>query len=149
MDKMLYFASGAPDGTASTEEIVMFPVAQLSHFEMASATSMRVYFHSNQEQDLSSVDSAHAVLTITSGKHKEVMEKWVSISAKRHLEFEKIIKAKSHHLLDLSKYIFDDGISENIGETDLTDEIIKLKKLLDEGVITQEEFTKAKKKLLN
>ena len=82
-------------------------------------------------------------------KHKEVMEKWVSISAKRHLEFEKIIKAKSHHLLDLSKYIFDDGISENIGETDLTDEIIKLKKLLDEGVITQEEFTKAKKKLLN
>ena len=74
MKKFLYFAASAPDGTASTEEVACFPVDQLSHFEMASATSMRVYFHSNQEQDLSGVDSAHAVLTINSGKHKEVME---------------------------------------------------------------------------
>ena len=74
MKKLMYFAVSAPDGTASTEQVACFPVDQLSHFEMASATSMRVYFHSNQEQDLSSVDSAHAVLTITSGKHKEAME---------------------------------------------------------------------------
>ena len=74
MKKFFYFASGAPDGTAATEEVVMFPVDQLSHCELASATSMRVYFNSNQEQDLSGVDSAHAVLTINSGKHKEVME---------------------------------------------------------------------------
>tara|TARA_R100000805_G_C3535131_1_gene52362 strand:+ start:219 stop:575 length:357 start_codon:yes stop_codon:yes gene_type:complete len=74
MKKFLYFASAAPDGTASDEEVVTFPADQLSHMEMASATSMRVYFNSNQEQDLSGVDSAHAVLTITSGKHKEVME---------------------------------------------------------------------------
>ena len=74
MKKFLYFASAAADGTASTEEVVCFPADQLSHMEMATATSMRVYFNSNQEQDLSGVDSAHAVLTITSGKHKEVME---------------------------------------------------------------------------
>ena len=75
MDKFLYFATGAPDGTASTEEVVMFPVAQLSHFEMASATSLRVYFESSQENDADSgIDAAHAALTITSGKHKEVME---------------------------------------------------------------------------
>ena len=74
MKKFLYFASAAPEGTASDEEVVCFPADQLSHLEMATATSMRVYFHSNQEQDLSGVDSAHAVLTITSGKHKEVME---------------------------------------------------------------------------
>ena len=75
MDKMLYFAAAAPDGTASTEQVVMFPVAQLSHFEMASATSLRVYFESSQENDADSgIDAAHAVLTITTGKHKEVME---------------------------------------------------------------------------
>ena len=74
MKKFLYFAASAPDGTASTEEVACFPADQLSHMEMASATSMRVYFNSNQEQDLSGVDSAHAVLTITTGKHKEVME---------------------------------------------------------------------------
>ena len=49
MDKFLYFASAAPEGTASDEEVVMFPVAQISHFEMASATSIRVYFESTQE----------------------------------------------------------------------------------------------------
>ena len=74
MKKFLYFASAAPEGTASDEEVVCFPADQLSHMEMATATSMRVYFNSNQEQDLSGVDSAHAVRTITSGKNKEVME---------------------------------------------------------------------------
>jgi hypothetical protein len=74
MKKFLYFSAGTPDGTAGTEEVVCFPADQLSHLELASATQLRVYFHSNQEQDLSGVDSAHAVLTITSGKHKEVIE---------------------------------------------------------------------------
>ena len=75
MDKFLYFAAGAPDGTASTEEVVMFPVAQLSHFEMASATSLRVYFESSQENDADSgIDAAHAVLTIASGKYKEALQ---------------------------------------------------------------------------
>ena len=74
MKKFLYFAAGAPDSDAATEEVVCFPADQLSHMEMASATSMRVYFNSNQEQDLSGVDIAHAVLTINTGKHKEVME---------------------------------------------------------------------------
>ena len=75
MDKMLYFAAAAPDGTASTEQVVMFPVAQLSHFEMASATSLRVYFESSQENDADSgIDAAHAVLTIASGKYKEALQ---------------------------------------------------------------------------
>ena len=74
MKKFLYFSAGTPDGTTSDEEVACFPADQLSHFELATATQLRVYFHSNQEQDLSGVDSAHAVLTITSGKHKEVME---------------------------------------------------------------------------
>jgi hypothetical protein len=79
MDKFLYFAAGAPDGTASTEEIVMFPVAQISHFEMASATSLRVYFESSQENDADSgIDAAHVVLTIASGKYKEALQDIVS-----------------------------------------------------------------------
>ena len=82
-------------------------------------------------------------------EHKKTMENFISLAAKRHKEFEKKIKATSHHKLDLDKYIFDNGISENTGDINLTDELMQLKKLLDEGVITQEEFTKAKKKLLN
>ena len=75
MKKFLYYASAAADGTASTEEVVCFPADQLSHMEMATATQMRVYFESSQENDAESgIDAAHAVLTIDTGKHKEVME---------------------------------------------------------------------------
>ena len=76
MDRYLYFATAtAPDGTASTEEVVCFPADQLSHFEMASATQLRVYFESSQENDADSgIDAAHVVLTVTSGKHKEALQ---------------------------------------------------------------------------
>ena len=75
MKKFLYFASAAADGTAATEEVVCFPADQLSHLELATATQLRVYFESSQENDADSgIDAAHAVLTITSGKHKEAME---------------------------------------------------------------------------
>ena len=37
--------------------------------------------------------------------HKKIMEKWISIAAKRHKEFEKNAKIKKHHALDLNKYL--------------------------------------------
>tara|TARA_R100000734_G_C3205242_1_gene22542 strand:- start:37 stop:396 length:360 start_codon:yes stop_codon:yes gene_type:complete len=75
MKKFLYFAASAPDSNAANEEVACFPADQLSHLEMASATQLRVYFESSQENDADSgIDAAHAVLTITSGKHKEVIE---------------------------------------------------------------------------
>ena len=75
MKKFLYFASGAPDATTATEEVACFPADKLSHFEMHTATALRVYFTSSQELDLDAgIDASVIVLTITSGKHKEVME---------------------------------------------------------------------------
>ena len=75
MKKFLYFASAAPDGTAGTEQVACFPADKLSHLEMHSATALRAYFHSGQESDEDSgVDLPVVVLTITTGKHKEVME---------------------------------------------------------------------------
>jgi len=82
MEKYLYFASAAPDGTASTEQVVCFPVRQMSHMEYISATSLRIYFESSQENDADSgIDAAHAVLTVTSGKHKEAMQDIVNAIA--------------------------------------------------------------------
>ena len=75
MENYLYFASAAADATASTEEVVCFPADQLSHMEMATATQMRVYFESSQENDADSgIDAAHVVLTVTTGKHKEAIQ---------------------------------------------------------------------------
>jgi len=75
MKKFLYFASGAPDATTGTEEVACFPADKLSHLEMHTATALRVYFHSHQEADEDSgIDLPVVVLTITSGRHKEVIE---------------------------------------------------------------------------
>ena len=38
-------------------------------------------------------------------EHKLTMDKWISVSAERHREIEKLLKAKEHHLLNLDKYI--------------------------------------------
>ncbi len=83
---------------------------------------------------------------------KKFMENFINQSVKRHAKFEESVKAKAKHKLDLSEW----NISKN-GQnkkkekknSNLTKEIKELKKLYDEGVLTQEEFKKAKKKLLN
>ena len=80
MNNMLYFASAAADADAATEEVVCFPADQMSHMEMLNATQMRIYFESSQENDADSgIDAAHAVLTVTSGKHKEAMQDIVEV----------------------------------------------------------------------
>ena len=87
------------------------------------------------------------------------MDEWKKISAKRHVEFEKIVSAKSHHELDFS----DIGVKKqrkytskrkqkNYSSTtnnDITRQLLDLKSLLDQGVISNDEFIKAKKKILN
>ena len=83
---------------------------------------------------------------------KIFMNDWVITTAKMHKLLElTYFKAKEHHKLDFSEY--------NIGEinetkkitsgSNLTEDIKALKQLYDEGVLTKEEFEKAKKKLLN
>ena len=82
------------------------------------------------------------------------MEEWIKLSAKRHKLFEQGLGAKERHKLDLSAY----GVGEIIEETKTTnitsgsgisDEIKELKKLHEEGVLTDDEFEKAKKKVLS
>ena len=85
---------------------------------------------------------------------KKFMENFIKLAAQRHRSFEIGIGAKEHHKLDLSEY----GVGEIIEETKTTNitsgsgisyEIKELKKLHEEGVLTDDEFEKAKKKVLN
>tara|TARA_B100000579_G_scaffold135969_1_gene110291 strand:- start:118 stop:1062 length:945 start_codon:yes stop_codon:yes gene_type:complete len=80
--------------------------------------------------------------------HKITMDKWISLSAKRHQFLEKIYKAKENHLLNLNKYIIqnDEKVENNIN---LTDSLKQLNELYKSGAITEEEFKKAKEKILN
>ena len=80
------------------------------------------------------------------------MEEFIENGAQQHKLFEKTMRAKDKHKMDLSEY----GVGEIIKETkttssspDIAVEIKELYELYKEGVLTKEEFTKAKKKILN
>ena len=62
-----------------------------------------------------------------------------------------IMKGSSAKSINKSEENIEDQNFENVSndENKLSDEIEKLNKLLNDGVLTQEEFEKAKKKLLD
>jgi len=84
-------------------------------------------------------------------KHKVAMDKWISVSAKRHRYLEKLLKAKDHHLLNLDKYILENEfkISNKQNLKNLVENLEKLNELYKSGAITKEEFKKAKEQILN
>ena len=82
-------------------------------------------------------------------EHKKIMQKWISISAHRHIEFEKIVKALDRHKLDLKDLSPLKSFSSKNSSIDIADEINKLNDLYKSGILTKEEFDKAKNKILN
>ena len=82
-------------------------------------------------------------------EHQKIMQKWLSISAKRHIEFENIIKVKERHKLDLISLAPSSPSSIKNLSSDILDQINKLNDLYKSGVLTKDEFKKAKKKILN
>ena len=79
-------------------------------------------------------------------KHKKIMEKVISIGAKRHKKFEIEVRAKEHHKLNLDNYIA--NLSDKKDNDDVISQIKKLDELFKSGVINEKEFKKAKEKVL-
>ena len=84
-------------------------------------------------------------------EHKLAMERFISMASKRHKIIEKEFRAKEHHLLNLDKYILEDDVdhANNKGKKNMIEDLEKLNELYKSGVITKEEFKKAKDKILN
>jgi len=79
--------------------------------------------------------------------HQKTMNEWISIASKFQKEFEEMVKSKKRHRLNLDQYI-DSSIaikSDNL----ITNQLKKLNDLYKSGVLTREEFEKAKKKILD
>jgi len=81
-------------------------------------------------------------------EHKKVMKKWISISAQRHIDFENSIKVIERHKLSLDKFNPIKSDLNDSNSNDIIDQLQKLDDLFKNGVLTEEEFIKAKKKLL-
>ena len=82
-------------------------------------------------------------------EHKKIMEKWISISAQRHIDFENSIGVLNKHKLSLIKLSPSTKTINKNSSNDIVNQIKKLNELYKDGVITIDEFEKAKKKLLN
>ena len=82
-------------------------------------------------------------------EHQKIMNKWVSISAQRHLEFENIVEALDRHKLDLNNLSPSKTVNKENSSSDIVDQINKLNNLYKNGALTKEEFEKAKSKILN
>ena len=77
------------------------------------------------------------------------MKKWISISAQRHIDFENTIKVLNKHKLNLDKFNPGKSVIRDANSNEIIDQLQKLNDLYKNGVLTEEEFVKAKKKLLN
>ena len=82
-------------------------------------------------------------------EHEKTMKKWISIAAKRHLQFEKAVKAKERHLLNLGELVSSGASLSSNQSEDTVEQLKKLNDLYKSGVLTKDEFEKAKKKILN
>ena len=82
-------------------------------------------------------------------EHKKIMKKWTSISSQRHIDFEDSIKALKRHRLNLNDLSPKEIDTNKDQSNDVVEQLQKLKDLFKSGILTKEEFDKAKKKLLN
>ena len=82
-------------------------------------------------------------------EHQKIMNRWVSISAQRHFEFENIVEALDSHKLDLNDLSPYKSLTSENSSSDIVDQINKLNNLYKNGALTTEEFEKAKSKILN
>jgi hypothetical protein len=84
--------------------------------------------------------------------HEKFMNNFMSSQSLIHVSLEENIGIKDYQKLELSKYINKKTeTKKSIGtdKGDIVSQIKDLKELLDTGAITQDEFVKAKKKILN
>ncbi len=84
---------------------------------------------------------------------KKIMKKWIKKSAQMHKDFEDYQKMKNSQRLDLSEHIAIKLKEKKINRVDtsnnITNELRKLNEMFKSGILTEEEFIKAKKKVLN
>ena len=81
-------------------------------------------------------------------KAKKIMKDWVKKSAKIQKDFEDFLKVKDYQKLELDNIIPRSTKSNIKVNNSISSEIIKLNNLYTSGVITKEEFEKAKAKIL-
>lgn len=89
-------------------------------------------------------------------QHEQYLKKFISISANLVDRFNKLNKVKGNlslnpkeNLTNVSINVKENNTNKSTNKKDIVNQMKGLKELLDAGAITQDEFDKAKKKILN
>ena len=84
-------------------------------------------------------------------KAKKIMTNWIEFVARKQKSWEDFLKVKEYQKLDLSSIVQDTPLKyiKRKSKNNITDQLTQLNKLYKSGVLTKEEFQKAKKKILN
>jgi hypothetical protein len=139
-----------PSITLSSEHLFFAPALSNKYLSIMYVANPELYGATKNKFTTEETSEYHRANINQYPDKKKFMEDWVKIAAKRHKIFEKMVKAKSRYKLDLSEYVKGEIIEETkTTSPSLTEELIELNKLYEEGILTKEEFEKAKKKLLN
>ena len=82
-------------------------------------------------------------------KHKKFMEKFLSTQSSLHQSIEDSLKLREHIRLDLAKYNPEPNKNNTKKDIkDIIDQLNKLNDLYKAGILTKDEFEKAKKNIL-
>jgi len=80
---------------------------------------------------------------------KKYMDNFLGQATYKHQEFERLIKTKDNFKLNFDEFNLQNKSIIKSNSADFITQLNALKRLFDDGILTKEEFTKAKKKLLN
>ena len=141
-----------PSITLSSEHLFFAPALSNKYLSIMYVANPELYGATKNKFTTEETSEYHRANINQYPDKKKFMEDWVKIAAKRHKIFEKMVKAKSRYKLDLSEYVKGEIIEETkttSPSSGLTEELIELNKLYEEGILTKEEFEKAKKKVLS
>ena len=78
---------------------------------------------------------------------KNIMQNWLKKTALLHKDFENFQKAKKHQKLDLSDIMPAEN-KNSLNDNQISDQLKKLNDLYKSGVLTKDEFERAKDKIL-
>ena len=134
----------------------LFYAPPVNNWLVGSAIAIDPEFYGSPKTKFGTEESSeyHRANIYNYPEHKKYMNRWIATASKRQKRFEYEMGAKERHKLDLSEYGAYEVIKETkpktkISNSNLTKDLKELNELYKEGVLTKEEFVKAKKKLLN
>lgn len=135
------------DDSSKADIIAKFVYRQLKNpvvsFKVKPNIEAKILFYDNKDMLLSITDEVGGLTGVWAGYNARIDAAWKILTR----DFEQKLKEAISKLKDAPKEVKKESKQGN--SLSVADELTKLKKLYDDGILTKDEFEAQKKKLLN